>query len=91
MTIPQEKIQLGISIWSGQAKQDITQHHNLKWLFKLSSSFSLYIHSGNVKTDARSVNVNEETPATVYCNEGAEDGKYESLVRFHKWHKQDAH
>ena len=40
------------------------------------------IHSGNFKTDARSLNVNGETPPT--SNEGAEDGKYESLVRFHK-------
>ena len=43
-----------------------------------------YIHSGNFNTDARSLNVNGETPATVYYNTGAEDGKWESLVRFHK-------
>ena len=33
------------------------------------------LHSGN------------ETEATICYNEGAENGKYESLVRFHKWHK----
>ena len=43
-----------------------------------------YIHSGNLNTDAQNPNVNVETPATIYYNEGAGDGKYESLVRFYK-------
>lgn len=31
--------------------------------------------------------MNGEKQATIFCNKGAKDGKYESLVRFHKWHE----